>query len=605
MTDITKGMKPAINKTGLVFFIALLVIVPFLSILRVAPLSSFYLEAGALLFVLGIFIQTAWHKVLLNALPRASLYFISLALFWFVQARIMDLPYVGQSDQVVWIFIILALLAWAVRSWVHAIGKDTVVDILAFSLMVGAILQAVVCWLQFTGWATEFSGVIAYYGKNAINGQLGQRNHLGHYLTWGILATGYLWSQRKLPFGVGMAILIALTSTLGLVNSRTILLYVAAVSVLTLFWRWRTGREGNRTFFLTLCAMLMIVLVQFYLNTVLAWFADVQVETALSRVENSSFSGSARDVEWRNAWQVFLLSPVWGHGWSSFSLQGFLNSQFSQEFNPNGLSVLFTHSHNIILQLLAEMGVVGTLLVFLGAVWVVYPMFKSKQFNASSLLILSLMAVSMCHSLLEYPLWYVYFLAPFALMMSISNSERDGADGILPTSKPINYLGLLLGVVILLGLSRLIGVYYDLSQFNRQNKQDSAEVLLQKIHGLQEIARDEPLLAYYADLALTRKTSPTRPELEDWAVQASRALYYRPYSSAYQWALYQYRLGKHQEAQEWMRKLYRYYPNMVIFYGDKMRSSPYFYEFYPEWKQTCERIRAIKKDGKACLPWKS
>ncbi|MDO4997400.1 MAG: Wzy polymerase domain-containing protein [Neisseria sp.] len=590
----------------LMFFMALLCIVPFLSIWRVGPLSSFYLEAGSLLFAVLLILQTASAFLFGHKLPRASVYFFALAAFWWVQARLMDLPYLGQSDQAVWTFGVLALLAWGLHGWVRHIGKDEVVRVLALALCVGATLQAVVCWLQFTGWVSHFDGILAYGHAKAINGQLGQRNHLGHYLMWGVLAAAYLWGERKLPAWAGLPLIVFLTTTLGLVNSRTILLYVVAVGAVLLLWRLRSVRQGNRLFLITLFALVMVVAVQFSLNSVLAWFGDVQVETALARVENSSFSGSARDLEWTKAWQVFQLAPIFGHGWGSFSWQGFWHSSFPQGYSPSGLSVLFTHSHNIVLQLLAEMGVVGTLLVFGGAAWVALPALRKKKLAGNAFLPSALLAVSLCHSMLEYPLWYVYFLTPVAMMLSLAGEQDETADGIAEPFHASSLLSLaMLGaaVVLVAGIVRLGLVYHDLSKFDARVKSDSVQVVQDKIAGLRKISQHEPLLAYYADLSLTRRASPTDKELQEWAIAAtSKAMQYRPYATAYQWALYQYRLGQKDEAQQWLAKLYRYYPNMLPFYANQMRNSPYFSPLLPQALQSCAEFNAIRPNSKKCVP---
>lgn len=600
--------KPHQGVFWLVFPLGLLCIAPFLSLWRVGPLNSFYLEAGALLFVLMLVLATGLTgRLTQTAVPRGSVYFLLLAAYWWIQARVMDLPYVGQSDQAVWSFVVLALGVWAVRAWQRSIGQRETADVFAAVLLIGALLQAAVCWMQFGGWAAEFPGILAYRGQNNITGQLGQRNHLGHYLMWGVLSAAYLWAQRRVVWWAGAAAVLFLTGTLGLVGSRTILLYVAASGLLVLLWRLRAGRAGNRAFCVMVFALLSVVAVQLCLNGILAWFGAAQVETALQRVGGSSFSGSARDLEWANAWRIFQTAPLWGQGWGSFSLQGFLNSRFADGFSPHGISVLFTHSHNIVLQLLAEMGLAGTLLVFGGAAWVVRPLFK-RPFGLPALLVLALMSVSLCHSLLEYPLWYVYFLAPIALLSGLAPSAKteaaDGMDGAVFRAKPwAACLALIFAAALAAGTVRLAWVYHGLAEADRRPKNEAAEQVARKIDRLQQISQNEPLLAYYADLALTRRAAPSEAVMKDWAVEAAgKALVYRPYATAYQWGLYQYRLGRKEEGREWMRRLYRYYPNMLPFYLKQMKNSPYFADLYPEALQYCREFAALRPQAKPCEP---
>ena len=223
----------------------LIAAVPFLSILRVGPLSSFYLESGSLVFALLLVLLT-FATGRLNVLPpRGTVYFLLLAAFWHVQARVMGLDYLGMSDMAAWAFVVLSLAAWACRGWVASLGQERVTAALAWVLLIGGCLQAAVAVMQYAGWTSHFTGYLALGAKNNITGQLGQRNHLGHYLMWGLLSAAWLWSQRRLHALLGAAAVLFLSGTMGLVNSRTILLYVAAVGLLALFWRWRQGRGGT------------------------------------------------------------------------------------------------------------------------------------------------------------------------------------------------------------------------------------------------------------------------------------------------------------------------------------------------------------------------
>ena len=584
--------------TLLLFMFSLISIVPFLSKWRVGPLSSFYLESGALLFALLLVLLTVLTGRLQVSMPRGTLYFLILAAFWWLQARIMGLPYYGQSDMVVWTFVILALVAWACRGWVAAAGQMQVVTVLAWALMLGGLLQALVVLMQFTGWAASFPAILDFRGSSNITGQLAQRNHLGHYLMWGTLASAYLWAERKIPIWVGAGSVLFLTTMLGLVNSRTILLYVMAVSGVVLWWRWRAGKAGNRVFAIFLGTLAMVVLVQFSLNTVLGWFGETKVETALARVESSSFAKSAREIEWNKAWQIFQNAPVWGHGWGSFSFQGVLASQ-TTPYSTNLLSVLFTHTHNIALQLLTEMGLVGAILVFGGALWVIFPLFQ-RPLRAASLLPLSLITVSLCHSMLEYPLWYIYFLVPFTLMMSVTSASNYLSEG----KTEIVWLQWVVGgiaLVLLLGLLRLGVVYHHFVKLDSKPKTDTSNEISQKIEGLRNIAQNESLFAYYADLALSNRASPTDAHLQLWAAEATeRALTYRPFSTAYKHALYQYRLGNQQEAKKWMQYMYYYYPHMIPFYRQQLKNSNYFSTLYADMEQTCTLFRQDFALQKSC-----
>ena len=69
----------------------LMAVAPFLSLYRVGPLSSFFLEAGALLAALVLVLLSAFYGRLNERLPAAGLYFLLLAAGLWLQARLMEL----------------------------------------------------------------------------------------------------------------------------------------------------------------------------------------------------------------------------------------------------------------------------------------------------------------------------------------------------------------------------------------------------------------------------------------------------------------------------------------------------------------------------------
>lgn len=572
-------------------------IAPFVSLYRVGPLSSFYLEAASLLGAAVLVLATAYYGLLNVRLSAAAIGFLVLAAFWWLQARVLDLTYPGMSDMVMWTFVILALAAWSLRGWVAEYGQEHIVSVFAWSLLLGALIQAAVAFMQFKGWAGAeiFKGILAYSGSNSVNGQLGQRNHLGHYLMWGILCAAYLWAMRKMPDWLGALLVVALTAVLGLVNSRTILTYVIGVGILLPFWRIAAGREANRLIGIMAFALFSVALFQFAMGTLLELFSNADYETAVERAGHSGFEGSMRQIEWRKAWLAFQSAPLLGHGWNSYALQSFLINAEQQSFVNNILGVLFTHSHNIVLQLLAEVGIVGTLLAAFALLAAVWRMF-ARPHHAASLLLLALMTVSLCHSMLEYPLWYIYFLVPFGIMAALAPARYEDVSDGLNQAKIRNYLGGTLSLLLIGGILHLGWGYTDLNRYSRQPKIETVQEIEQKINGLRRIAADYPMLRYYAELSLTRRADPADSEVKPWAEQAALdALSYRPYANAHQAGLYRYRKGDTEGGGKWLRAMYYYYPYQMSFYETRLRANPIFSPLLPELLELC---RTAKEDPK-------
>lgn len=211
-------------------------IVPFTFALKLKPSPDFYHDAAAAAGLIVLLFLTAGKKLFDVKIPAISFLLFAMAAFWYLQARLMNLIYPGMNDIVSWIFILLAVSAWACKSLVAHFGQERIVTLFAWSLLIGSLLQSCIVVIQFAGWEDTplLQNIIVYSGQGVI-GHIGQRNNLGHYLMWGILAAAYLNGQRKIPAALGAICLIMQTAVLGLVNSRTILTYIAAIALILPF----------------------------------------------------------------------------------------------------------------------------------------------------------------------------------------------------------------------------------------------------------------------------------------------------------------------------------------------------------------------------------
>lgn len=576
--------------------------VPFLSIWRVGPLSSFFLEAGSLLFALLLVLMSAFSGCLNVKLPAGSLYFAALAAFWAAQARLMALPYTGFSDMAAWAFVMYALLCWACRGWVVRFGQERALAVLAFVLLGAGCMQAAIGWMQYTGAAADFAGYLMYR-NGIVEGQLGQRNHFGHYLMWGVLAAAWLWAARRLPWMLAAPAVFFLAATMGLTGSRTVFAYVLALLVLLPLLRWWGGAALNRYAIGMGAAALVVLGFQFVLEPLLAVFSGSGITAASERM-GSSFGGSGRGYEWRKAWQIFQAAPWFGHGWESYSLQGFLTDVYPNGYRPYEGNVLFTHSHNSFLNLLAEMGIVGTGLVLGGLLWAVKGCFK-REYAPAGVLLLGWMSVSLVHSLVEYPLWYLYFMTAFALFVGLvppSECSRE-VSGCLKNGLLRPILGGLAALVLIAGVVRLGFVYQQLRGFS--GKTDVGVVKrTENIIGLLTIAKTEPLLRYWAHFQLTAYFDPNQSTLPDWVPEASQSLRQRPFANAYKWALVAERNGQTEAAREWMRQMYRYYPTKYRAYGSAVMLPEYYLALQGDYTQACETYYRQIGQTSDCVPSK-
>jgi hypothetical protein len=128
---------------------------------------------------------------------------------------------------------------------------------------------------------------------------------------------------------------------------------------------------------------------------------------------------SVRFFLWQQAWQVFLAHPLLGIGWGQLAW-----GIFSRLEAAPGLDTLVhePYAHNLPLQLLAETGIVGAVLV-MGALglWLWRRVRQSP--TPEGWWILALAGVELVHSMIEFPFWYSPFLGVLVLLIGVGESR--------------------------------------------------------------------------------------------------------------------------------------------------------------------------------------
>ena len=487
--------KSSLDTVPLILFVAILVL-PFLLTVRMYPTTSYFLDSLTTILALTMVIILGIQGQLFMKLPKTSIFFIVLAFLWFLQTLLLPIHFPGQNYFAAGVLLSMAVLSFSVHALVNRFGRQKIFIILATALMIGALLEAGVALLQLLGLAKNLNqyfgqismnldNIVLAPAKGIIFGQLGQRNHFAHYLMWGVAATIYLYSIKKINVFFTASISIFLGFFLAISASRTVLLYLLVFIVMSFIWfmRNRNSIETKRMFFMILFTSLIIFAFQ---NRILLDFLGIQsVETGLGRTTQSSFFfGSRRSYEWYKAWLIFKEHPLLGAGWTQYSVQSFYLDGLPVFDNEPKEPGLFTHSHNSLLQLMSEMGIFYTLFIVIGLIYFAWNYIKEKA-STTSLLPLLLISVSLTHSMLEYPLWYVYFLAPFTIFLSLQG--KTGADkplfhensspSIPVQTKTTIVTGvsmLLLSSILLVKVMLLLSAYLEINLAYRKKDMESS-----------------------------------------------------------------------------------------------------------------------------------
>ncbi len=250
----------------------------------------------------------------------------------------------------------------------------------------------------------DWIAVSGYPGRAV--GNLRQPNHLSSLLLWSCIAVVALVEMRRLAWRWGAALTCALVFAVVLTASRTGLVSVGLLAL----WGLADRRLSRPVRGLLLAAPLVYAA---------AWLGMAQW-AALSQ---HSFGGTQRLAEtdisssrfgiWANTLALIKAYPWTGVGFGEFNFAWTLTPF------PGRPVAFFDHTHNLPLQLAVELGLPLAGLVMALLLWALWRGFRlawatpGDTGTAQRCAMLMVLMIGL-HSLLEYPLWYAYFLLPTA-----------------------------------------------------------------------------------------------------------------------------------------------------------------------------------------------
>ena len=253
---------------------------------------------------------------------------------------------------------------------------------------------------------------------------LRQPNHLASLMMWTSVAAVFLSEQRRWRLALP-AWLFACVFTVVLSASRTGFIGIAMLALWGLIDR-RLSRQAR----LSLLATPLMLAVSWWLISL--WSAESgHAFGAASRLSEGAGS-PARLAILRDAWALTLAHPLLGVGWGEF------NVAWSLTPFPKRPIAFFDHTHNLPAQLAVELGLPGAALVLGLLGWALWRAWRGAAqgdedapLRRAALMIVLTIGL---HSLLEYPLWYAYFLLPacFALGLALPAAQPAQAGSAMP-----------------------------------------------------------------------------------------------------------------------------------------------------------------------------
>lgn len=507
-------------------FVGLMWVFPFLYYHHAYPLTTFYQEwLAALLGVCALPLLLTRHYWQAPQVPGIVLLPIGLMLILLLQFM---LGLVIHFDHVLMLSLYLLFAALLMMLGQHlreVLGMQRLATVLALCLLAGAELNTLAGVLQHYRWDTFLNSVVTVKTSSAVYGNIAQPNHYANYVALGLLSLGLLQHRFRLRIWQTALLASPMLFVMVLSGSRSGWLYL--IAALGLAWWWQRRAPALRSL-LRYTAALCIAYALMHGLVQLPWLqGSTGSVTAAERLFGEARSGGIRLHLWRESMLIFAQFPMLGAGFGQFAWQ---HLQLASEMRNPEITGLYNNAHNIVMQLAAETGLAGLLVLFTTVgVWARHTLLRHASHTLEQWWAVALLAVLGIHSLLEYPLWYLHFIGIGAILL--------GALDASPHRLELRGVGRLsVAAILLLGaLSLFQGLlaYRHLEQamvYRAMAKQDGAMI---------EKSRDEyirileyPLFNAYSELFIASMMEISDEKLQEKLALSERAVRYIPTSSA-------------------------------------------------------------------------
>lgn len=500
-------------------------ILPFIHYRHAVPLTTFDQDwLAGILGLLGMILLLNARFWLQPQVPRIILLPVGLAVLVLIQYAMGRMPYFGQALLVTEYLLWAALLMLLGQQLRQHLGLPKLVTILAVCLLVGAEISALIGLLQHFSWRTFLDPVISLKSASGvIYGNMGQPNHFANYVSLGLISLLLLGVQGRVRAWHTILLAVPLLFVLVLSGSRSAWIYMLALPVLAWIWQRRDAA----------CRIVLR-----YSLVLLAGFALMHLLVNLPILDGATGSVTGVDrltglgatsVEirlqlWREAVLIFLQYPWLGAGAGQFSWQHYL---LGPEMSNALLQGLYNNAHNLVLHTAAEWGLVG-LVILLATLFLWLRQLMQAELTLHHWWGAALLLVLGVHSLLEYPLWYAYFLGIGAVVLGMM-------DNTALRLAPFRLGRWVLCGLLAVGLLSMMQLYKD---YQTLQKAVSATVNTPEVRDdLRQVAR-QPLLHAYAEMYLANLITVQEGDLESQLSLADDVMRFIPIGSvAYRQAL--------------------------------------------------------------------
>ena len=494
--------------------IALLGLLPYVSTIKLPPIPSFWAEWAAVVIALA-WLASLRRPALVAATPFAARSFwsigstpsgplaIPVAVFAFAAfgavlliQLVMQRPMLMGAPVLVLLALVLAGLVCIAGAKVRAHGETArLLDAWAIAVVIALVLNLAAVLLERQGWHLYIHTWGPREPRVRAEGLFGQPNHLAVFAGLASVAAHYLWMRGRLP-AVGHAMVAFATGLLiaGSASRAGMLLWLAGTVLSALALRERDDRRRG-------WGLLVVSVMLFFLGQALWKLTDSGAAATVTVLRSDSLG---RIELLRDSWALITRHPLAGVGYGNF-----MSARWT-ELSTSLFEPAANHAHNAIAQIAVELGLIGALAVLVPLCWALWRCARvvtrrgvaPEQFLAAAV---ALMLAG--YSLVEYPLWYTFFLLPFALMLGLVE-QPDLRPGVTPLSRVLRGVGFALSLaacaVVAVDYHRSETIYTSLELQQREGRGAAVRI------PMQEAAAISVLSAFdlYANLMYSRALAP-------------------------------------------------------------------------------------------------
>lgn len=370
------------------------------------PWTSFHAELAMALAALLGGAWVLWRARRLNSSVLPALTWMTLLVALIPLAQLGAGIIVFRGDVTL---ACLYLLGFALAQIVgyraaEAWGLEHTLEAFAWVVVTGALASV---WLALYQWQQlEYLGL--YASDMSIGARpfanLNQPNQLATLLVLGLIATACLFDAGRFRPWVAFLMVALLGFGLAMTQSRAGLLEVPVVGALLLAGRGRLNRRLRRP--------QVVIALAVVLAMPLVWEAvrDVTSHPA-GRELAVMFQAGARVAHWSAMLDAITREPWLGYGWNQGAA-----AQLAVALDHPAAPAVFYYGHNLVLDLLVWNGAPLGLAIAIGlGLW--FSKALRRAGDSATLLALAGVVAVFVHALVEFPLYYAFFLLPVGLLM--------------------------------------------------------------------------------------------------------------------------------------------------------------------------------------------